>query len=81
MFIGCEAVEGLEPSPAIIGGHEIIGVHPQLVMTVVMEAFDSCFLDRATLPLDLAIGPGMIGLCQAMLDPVGLADHVETHGT
>ncbi len=50
-------------------------------MAVIMKAFDSCFLDRAVHPLDLAIGPGVIGLCQAMLDPVGLADHVETHGT
>jgi hypothetical protein len=46
-----------------------------------MEAFDRYFLDRPVHSLDLTIGPGVIGFCQAMLDPVSLADHVETHGT
>ena len=50
-------------------------------MAVIMEPFDSYFLDRATRPLDLSIGTVVIGFRQAMLDPVGLADHVETHGT
>ncbi len=45
-----------------------------------MEALDSGILDRAVHPLDLAVGPGMVRLCQAVLDPVGVADHVEAHG-
>lgn len=49
-------------------------------MTVVMEAFDGCLLDCMVHPLDLTIGPGMIGFRQAILGPAGLTDHVEMHG-
>ena len=42
-------------------------------------AFDSCALDCAVHPLDPAICPRMVRLGQPMLDPVCLADHVETH--
>ena len=50
-------------------------------MTVVMEAFDGCFLDSPVHPFNLTIGLGMIGFRQAMFDPVGFADHVKAHGT
>ena len=49
-------------------------------MTVMVKAFDGCVLDRSVHPFDLTVGPGMVGLCQAVFDPVGLADHVEAHG-
>lgn len=48
-------------------------------MAVAMEAFDGCVLDRSVHPLDLAVGPGMVRLGEAMLEVVGLADHVESH--
>lgn len=76
-----KTVQGLEPSREVIGRDEVIGVRPQLLVIVVMETLGDCFLDRTLHPLDLPVGSGMIGLCQAMLDPVGFADHVETHGT
>ncbi|WP_374196948.1 hypothetical protein [Acetobacter sp. P1H12_c] len=50
-------------------------------MAVVTEALDGCFLDCPVHPLNLTIGPGMIGFRQTMFDPVGFADHVEAHGT
>ena len=50
-------------------------------MTVVMEAFDGCFLDCPVHPFNLTVRPGMIGFRQTMFDPVGFADHVEAHGT
>ena len=67
----------------------------ELVVAVVMEAFDVrrgndppdrflfrfTLLDRAVHPLDLAIGPWMVGLGQPVLDPVCIADHVEAHRT
>ncbi|OUI87584.1 hypothetical protein HK11_11025 [Acetobacter sp. DmW_043] len=37
-------------------------------MAVVMEAFDSCFPDRAVHSLDLTIGPGMIEFRQTMFE-------------
>lgn len=48
-------------------------------MTVVMEAFDGCVLDRSVYPLALAVGRGMVRLGEAMLDVAGLVDHVEAH--
>ncbi|GBR61292.1 hypothetical protein AA100600_2648 [Gluconobacter thailandicus F149-1 = NBRC 100600] len=54
---------------------------PQLLMTVVMEAFDGCFLDCPVHPLNLTVRPGMIGFRQAVFNPVGFADHVEAHWT
>ncbi len=50
-----------------------------MIVAVVMEAFDGCLLDRPVHAFDLPIGPGMVRLRQAVLDPVGLADHVEAH--
>jgi len=44
-----------------------------------MEPFHRRVLDRPVHPLDLAIGPWVVGLSQPMLDPVGLAGHVEAH--
>ena len=45
-------------------------------MHVDWRACDGRFLDRAVHALDLAIGPGVAHLCQAMLDPVLRADPI-----
>ena len=42
-----------------------------------MEPRHGRVFDRSVHHLDLTVGPRMIGLDQAVLDPVGLADHVE----
>ena len=51
----------------------------KLIVAVVVEASDSSVLDCPVHALDLAIGPWVVWLGQAVLDPVGLADHVEAH--
>ena len=48
-------------------------------MAVVMEALDGRVLDGSVHPFDLAIGPGMVGLGQPVLNPVCLTNHVEAH--
>ncbi|AOX17980.1 hypothetical protein A0U89_13535 [Kozakia baliensis] len=53
----------------------------QLLMAVVMEAFDGCFLDCPVHPLNLTVRPGMVWFRETVFDPVGFADHVEAHGT
>ena len=53
----------------------------QLVVAFVVEAFDGRLLDCAVHPLDLSVGPRVVGLREPMLDVVGLADHVEAHLT
>ena len=51
----------------------------QLIVAVVVEALYRGVLDRPVHSLDLTVRPRMVGFGQAMLDPVGLADHVEAH--
>jgi hypothetical protein len=58
---------------------EVREVRSQLIVGFVVEAFYSRVLDRSVHSLDLTIGPRVVGLGQAVLDPVGFADHVEAH--
>ena len=39
-------------------------------MIVIVETLDGSFFDGSVHPFDLAVGPGMLHLCQAMLDAV-----------
>ena len=48
-------------------------------MVFVVEAFDGRLLDGAVHSFDLAIGPRMVWLGQAVLDLICLTDHVEPH--
>ena len=59
VFVGCEAFEGLEPLGEVVGRDKVDEVLAQLVVGLVVEALDGCFLDGPVHPLDLAIGPGM----------------------
>jgi hypothetical protein len=69
-FVWGEAFEGLEASGEVVGVDEVLQVGSQLVMGLVELAFDSCVLDGAVHSFDLPIGPGMLGLGQAMIDVV-----------
>ena len=51
----------------------------QLVVAVVVETFHGGLFDRAVHPFDLSVGPWVVGLCQAVFNTIGLADHVEAH--
>ncbi len=51
----------------------------QQIMAVIMVALYGGLFDRAVHPLNLAVGPWMVGFRQAMFDPVGLTDHVKAH--
>ena len=76
-LIGREAFERFQPSTKIICIDEVGEMSSKLVVAIVMIAFDGGFLDRAVHSLDLAIGPRMIDFCEAMLDAVFAASHVE----
>ena len=78
---GGEAAEGLEPAGKVVGGHEVCEVRSQLVVVVVVETFDGGFLDCAVHSFDLAVGPGVVGLSQPVLNPICFTDHVEAHRT
>ena len=58
-LIGGKAFDGHQPSPEIVGADEVGKVISQMVVVVVVEAFDRRFFDRAVHPFDLAIRPRM----------------------
>ena len=69
-LVGRKAVEGLEPSGEVAGGDEVVETPNELAVQLVMISLDCRVLDRPVHPLDLSVGPGMIGLGQSMFDPV-----------
>ena len=77
VFVWRETLEGLEATGEVVGRDEVVEMTAQLVMAVVVEAFDGRLLDGSVHPLDLSISPRMIGLCQAMLDAVALTRAIE----
>ena len=70
-------MQGLQASTVIIGADEQLEVLSELVVAVVVVAFDGCVLDRAVHPLDLTIGPRVVRLGEPMVDAVFTADLVE----
>ena len=76
-LIGCQALEGLEPAREIVGRDEVGEVSAQLIVIVVVEALDGRFLDGSVHPLDLAVRPGMLDLCEPVFDAMFVADAVE----
>jgi hypothetical protein len=69
-FVGCETSENFEASGEVVGVDEIAQVRSQLVVRLVVVAFDGGVLDGAVHSFDLAVGPGMLGFCQPMIDIV-----------
>lgn len=59
-FVGCKAVERLEPAGKVVGCHEVGEVCPQLVMAVVVEASNGRLLDGPVHPLDLCLRRGRL---------------------
>ena len=76
-LVGREAVEGFEPSGKIVGGDEVVEMPDKLAVRLVVIPLHGRVLDRPVHPLDLPIGPGMIGLGQSMFDPMFPTDAVE----
>src|SRR5205809_7247720 len=77
VFIGREPFEDLETASEVVGRHEVGQMRSKLLVIVVVIAIDRRFLEGTVHPLDLPIGPWMIGFGQAMLDAVGSADLIE----
>ena len=86
-----EALERLEPSGMVVSVDEQIKVPAQLLVVIIEISFDGGVLDRAVPALDLTaiqensppdcflifMAPRVVGFGQAVLDRVGVADHVE----
>lgn len=57
----------------ISGSDEVREVGAELVVAIVVETPDGGLLDRSVHPLNVAVGPRMVGLREAMLNAVGFA--------
>lgn len=77
VFVRREALQGFQPPSVVVGGDEVGKVCLELIVSVVMIALDSRFLDRSVHALDLAIGPRMLDLGQPMFDAIFPAAHIE----
>lgn len=71
VFVGCESFEGLESSGEVVGMDEVGEMLPEVFVGLVVEAFDGGFFESSVHALDLAVGPGVLGLGEAVVD-VGL---------
>lgn len=76
-LVWCESFECLEPAGEVVGIDEVAQVGAQLVVVVVMIAFDGGVLNGSVHSLDLTISPGMVWLGQPMFDAVLAANLVE----
>jgi len=81
VFVGCEPLQGLEPTAEVVDGCEVGQVSSELVVGFVVVALDGRLFDGAVHSLDLTICPGVVGFSQAVLDAVGPADLVEAVDT
>ncbi len=76
-FVGCEALERLQPARKIISGHKVFEMNCELRMIVIVVTFDGRLLDGAVHSLDLPVGPRMFGFGQAMVDVILRAGQLE----
>jgi hypothetical protein len=77
----CEAAKDLEPLGEVVGVQEGAEVLSELPMGFVVVAPHGRLLEGTVHTLDLAIGPRVVGLGEAMLDVVLATDvvkHVQT---
>ena len=69
-LVGCEALEGLQPPAEVVGAHEVGEVLPELVMGLVVVPLDGCLLQGPVHPLDLSVGPWVLGFGEPVIDVV-----------
>ena len=72
-----EPLEGLQAPDEVVGVHEGGEVSSQTVVAFIVIATDGGVLQGAVHAFDLAIGPWVVGLCQAVLDAMHAARPVK----
>lgn len=68
VLVGSEAFEGLEPPSKVVSCNKVGKVVTELVVDLIVEALDGCFLDRPVHAFDLALCPRMLGLREPLID-------------
>src|SRR5579864_6102487 len=77
VFVGRKTFQCLEPTAKVVGGNEVSQAAAQLAVGFVVVALDGRFLEGAVHPLDLPIGPGVVGFGQAVFDAACSTDLLE----
>lgn len=54
VLVGCETFEGLETPGEVVGTDEVGKVASELIVSLVVEAFDGCLFEGPVHALDLA---------------------------
>lgn len=70
VFVGGEALQGFEAFCVVIGIDEVREVLLQLVVAVIVIAFDGRLLDGPVHPLHLSVGPEVLDFGQPVFDTV-----------
>jgi hypothetical protein len=65
-----EAFERLQAPSEVVGIDEVGEMSPQLVVIVIMVAFDGCILDGAVHSFDLPVCSGMVDFGEPVFDPM-----------
>lgn len=77
MFIWCEAAERFESSGVIVRIDEVVEMVAQLVVVIVVVAFDGGVFDGSVHPLHLAVCPRVSDFCEPVFNSVFPAPHIE----
>ena len=78
IFVG---LEGLESSGEVVGLEEIVQVRFELVVGIVEVSLEGGVSDGAVDAFDLPVGPGMVGLGEAVFDSTKETEPVEGMAT
>jgi hypothetical protein len=77
VLIRGQAFERFESLREIIGHQEGLQMLFQVVMSLIVILFHGGLFERAVHPFDLAIGPGMVGCGQPMVNPMLMTDAIK----
>jgi hypothetical protein len=75
--IGCKPLKRFEPLREVIGHQEGMQLLFQVDMSLVVIRFHWSRFERAVHPFHLAIGPGMVGFGQPMVDTMLMTDTIK----
>ena len=65
-----QGFDGLEPSREVVSVDEAGEVLAEVLVAFAVEALDGCFLKGSVHAFDLAVGPGMFRLGEAVVVPL-----------
>ena len=77
VLIRCKSCERFESLREIIGHQEGLQMLFQVVMSLVVMLFHGGLFERTVHPFHLAVGPGMVGFGQPMVNTILMTDAIK----